>query len=126
MSETYPDVLAALKARIREARLRAPVSVNRELILLYWEIGRDILLRQCSEGWGTGVIDRLARDLRQDFPEMTGLSRRNLKYMRAFADQTIRQARHCLASLRMEVAQPCADEQSNLADRWSGTGDCDV
>ena len=64
--ETYPALLAALKARIRDARLRTAVSVNRELILLYWEIGRDILLRQAAEGWGTAVIDRLARDLRRD------------------------------------------------------------
>jgi len=72
--QTYPDLLATLKARIRDARLRTAVSVNQELILLYWEIGRDILLRQAAEGWGTAVIDRLARDLRRDFPEMTGLS----------------------------------------------------
>lgn len=84
--QTYPELLATLKARIRDARLRAAVSVNRELILLYWEIGHDILLRQAAEGWGTSVIDRLARDLRRDFPEMTGLSPRNLKYMRAFAE----------------------------------------
>jgi len=84
--ETYPELLTSLKARIRDARLRTAVSVNRELILLYWEIGHDILLRQSVEGWGTGVIDRLARDLRRDFPDMTGLSPRNLKYMRAFAE----------------------------------------
>ena len=60
-SQTYPDLLATLKARIRAARIRAAVSVNRELILLYWEIGRDILLRQSEEGWGTSVIDRLCR-----------------------------------------------------------------
>ena len=84
--ESYPDLLAALKARIHGARLRAAVSVNRELILLYWEIGHDLLLRQSAEGCGTGVIDRLAGDLRRDFPDMTGLSPRNLKYMRAFAE----------------------------------------
>lgn len=84
--QTYPDLLATLKARIRDARLRTAVSVNRELILLYWDIGRDILFRQSVEGWGTAVIDRLARDLRRDFPEITGLSPRNLKYMRAFAE----------------------------------------
>ena len=78
----YRDLLAALKARIGEARLRAAVSVNRELMLLYWEIGRDILARQAQEGWGTAVIERLAADLRRDFPDMTGLSPRNLKYMR--------------------------------------------
>jgi predicted nuclease of restriction endonuclease-like (RecB) superfamily len=62
------------------------LSVNRELVLLYWSIGRDILSRQKSEGWGSKVIDRLAVDLGRAFPEMTGLSARNLKYMRAFAE----------------------------------------
>jgi len=90
--QTYPDLLATLKARIRDARLRAAGSVNRQLILLYWEIGRDILLRQSAEGWGTAVIDRLARDLRRDFPDMTGLSPRNLHYMRAFAEAWADQA----------------------------------
>ncbi len=68
------------------ARLKAAVAVNRELILLYWSIGRDILARQTAEGWGARVIDRLADDLRREFPEITGLSPRNLKYMRAFAE----------------------------------------
>ena len=53
---------------------------------LYWSIGADILLRQRDKGWGARVIDRLADDLRHAFPEMTGLSARNLKYMRAFAE----------------------------------------
>jgi predicted nuclease of restriction endonuclease-like (RecB) superfamily len=82
----HPSLLAELKERIRTARLKAAIAVNRELILLYWSIGRDILTRQTKEGWGTRVIDRLAADLRRDFPEMTGLSPRNLKYMRAFAE----------------------------------------
>jgi len=54
-------------------------------VLLYWHIGREILRRQQQEGWGAKVIDRLARDLSREFPDMKGLSRRNLKYMRAFA-----------------------------------------
>ena len=82
----YSSFLSDLKERIREARLRTSLAVNRELVLLYWQIGKDILARQESEGWGTKIIDRLAADLRRDFPEMTGLSPRNLKYMRAFAD----------------------------------------
>jgi predicted nuclease of restriction endonuclease-like (RecB) superfamily len=82
----YPELLASLKARIRDARFRSAFAVNRELIQLYWTIGSDILIRQQSEGWGAKVIDRLAADLQQDFPEMTGLSARNLKYMRAFAE----------------------------------------
>ena len=61
-------------------------AVTRELVLLYWQIGRDILGRQEHEGWGTKVIDRLAGDLRRAYPDMTGLSPRNLKYMRAFAE----------------------------------------
>lgn len=82
----YAALLADLKQRIDSARLKAALSVNRELVLLYWSIGRDILARQSTEGWGTKVIDRLAVDLRRSFPEMTGLSARNLKYMRAFAE----------------------------------------
>jgi predicted nuclease of restriction endonuclease-like (RecB) superfamily len=82
----YASLLAELKERIRTARLKAAVAVNEELILLYWSIGRDILDRQTAAGWGARVIDRLAADLRRDFPEMTGLSSRNLKYMRAFAE----------------------------------------
>jgi predicted nuclease of restriction endonuclease-like (RecB) superfamily len=84
--DDYPAFLANLKERIRSARLRAALSVNRELVLLYWSIGRDILARQRTEGWGTKVVDRLAADLRGAFPEMTGMSARNLKYMRAFAE----------------------------------------
>jgi predicted nuclease of restriction endonuclease-like (RecB) superfamily len=82
----YAHLLAELKERIRTARLKAAVAVNQEHILLYWSVGRDILARQTAEGWGARVIDRLAADLQRDFPEMTGLSPRNLKYMRAFAE----------------------------------------
>ncbi len=85
-SDNYRRFLQALKDRIRSAQVKAALAVNQELILLYWQIGRDILERQQQEGWGTKVIDRLAKDLKRDFPDMTGFSARNLKYMRAFAD----------------------------------------
>ena len=92
----YEQLLGELKARIRTARLRAALSVNREMVLLYWQIGREIFRRQEEEGWGTKVIDRLARDLRAEFPEMKGFSPRTLTYMRAFAraytDESIVQA----------------------------------
>src|SRR3954470_13516608 len=81
----YEKFLGELKERIRTAQLRASISVNRELILLYWQIGRDILARQKEHGWWAKVIDRLASDLRREFPGMEGFSPRNLKYMRAFA-----------------------------------------
>jgi predicted nuclease of restriction endonuclease-like (RecB) superfamily len=75
-----------LKVRIRAAQVRAALAVNRELVLLYWNIGREILQRQSAQGWGAKVIDRLARDLRVAFPDMKGLSPRNIKYMRALAE----------------------------------------
>ena len=82
----YADWLAELKGRIHTAQQRATLAVNRELVLLYWQIGRDILQRQAAQGWGAKVIDRPAPDLRAAFPEMKGFSPRNLKYMRAFAE----------------------------------------
>ncbi len=82
----YTDFLQSLKARIQERQLRAAIAVNRELVLLYWEIGREILQRQAEQGWGTKVIDRLAQDLRKAFPSIKGFSPRNLHYMRAFAE----------------------------------------
>ncbi len=84
--EGYADWLADLKTRIHAAQQRATLAVNRELVLLYWQIGRDILARQAEQGWGAKVIDRLAHDLRRTFPDMKGFSPRNLKYMRAFAE----------------------------------------
>jgi predicted nuclease of restriction endonuclease-like (RecB) superfamily len=82
----YVDWLAELKKRIHGAQQRATQTVNRELVLLYWQIGRDILDRQGREGWGAKVIERLAHDLRTAFPDMKGFSRANLMYMRAFAE----------------------------------------
>jgi predicted nuclease of restriction endonuclease-like (RecB) superfamily len=82
----YGELLEGLKTRIRDAQIRATLAVNRELLSLYWQIGREILGRQEVEGWGAKVIDRLAADLRREFPEMTGLSRTNLKYMRSLAE----------------------------------------
>ena len=84
--EGYANWLADLKTRIHIAQQRATLAVNRELVLLYWHIGRDILNRQAEQGWGARVIDRLADDLRAAFPDMKGFSRANLMYMRAFAE----------------------------------------
>ena len=83
--EGYADWLADLKGRIHSAQQRATLTVNRELVMLYWQLGRDILGRQAEQGWGAKVIERLAHDLRAAFPEMKGFSPRNLMYMRAFA-----------------------------------------
>jgi predicted nuclease of restriction endonuclease-like (RecB) superfamily len=80
--DSYGQFLAELKSRIQATQLRASLAVNRELVLLYWQIGRDILDRQEREKWGARVIDRLAADLKRSFPDMKGFSPRNLKYIR--------------------------------------------
>jgi predicted nuclease of restriction endonuclease-like (RecB) superfamily len=81
----YHAFLQNIKTRVQQAQLKAVVAVNQELILLYWQIGKEILARQEQEGWGTKVTDRLSADLHAAFPQMKGFSPRNLKYMRAFA-----------------------------------------
>ncbi len=82
----YYSILNGLKEKIRLARQKAAVAVNNEMLSVYWEIGYTILQQQKEEGWGTKVIDRLAVDLKSEFPDMKGLSIRNFKYMRAFAE----------------------------------------
>ena len=74
------------KGRIRTAQVRAALAVNRELILLYWSIGRDLSQRFAAEEWGGKINDRLARDLQAEFPGVEGFSPRNLRYMRALAE----------------------------------------
>lgn len=85
LPQTYAAVLGEIKQRIRTERLKTVMAANAVMVMLYWDIGRLILDRQQTEGWGAKVIDRLSVDLRDAFPEMTGLSPRNLKYMRSFA-----------------------------------------
>ena len=77
----YQELLQELKGRIRAAQMQAAFAVNRELILLYWSIGRDLSQRFATEEWGGKIIDRLARDLQTEFPGVEGFSPRNLRYM---------------------------------------------
>ena len=81
----YLPLLEELKNRIRTAQTRAAISVNRELVGLYWQIGLQILSAQKMQGWGTKVVKKLSADLSEAFPEMKGFSPRNLDYMLAFA-----------------------------------------
>jgi predicted nuclease of restriction endonuclease-like (RecB) superfamily len=85
--EGYAAWVKGIKERVRSAQQRAVLSANSEMILLYWQIGRDILERQNQQGWGAKVVDRLADDLRREFPDMKGFSPSNLKYMRRFAEE---------------------------------------
>lgn len=85
LPDGYPDVLGEIKRRIQTARLRTVLAANAGMITLYWEVGGLILERQEREGWGARVIDRLAADLSAAYPDMAGLSPRNLHFMRSFA-----------------------------------------
>lgn len=82
----YATMLDALKERIRSERLRVTLAANAVMVQLYWDIGRAILERQQQQGWGAKVIDRLSHDLTTAFPDMNGLSPRNLLFMRSFAE----------------------------------------
>ena len=82
----YSEFFANLKTHIQLAQIRTISKVNTDLILLYWQIGREILERQKTNGWGAKVIERLSKDLIKEFPDMKGFSTRNLKYMRILAE----------------------------------------
>ena len=86
LPRNYAETLSAIKQRIQQERLRVVVAANSAMVLLYWDIGRMILDRQQREGWGARVIDRLAADLREGYPDMKGFSARNLLFMRSFAE----------------------------------------
>ena len=85
-SQSYAILIQNIKTEISKARIRAHLSVNNEMIHLYWSIGNQILGRQKEEGWGAKVIESISQDLRKEFSEMKGLSTQNLKYMRKFAE----------------------------------------
>jgi len=82
----YRQWLGELKQTIQGAQQRAALAVNQQLLQLYWQLGRSILQQQQAQGWGAKVIEQLAQDLKQAFPQMKGFSRANLMYMRAFAE----------------------------------------
>jgi predicted nuclease of restriction endonuclease-like (RecB) superfamily len=81
----YSGFLGSVKTQVQQAQLRALVSVNTELVTLYWHIGKAIEAKVQDAEWGTGVIEQLSKDLHAEFPEMRGFSTRNLQYMRTFA-----------------------------------------
>jgi predicted nuclease of restriction endonuclease-like (RecB) superfamily len=84
LPESYPQLLAELKERIQNAQIKAVLGVNRELMTLYWEIGKRIVEQQEAEGWGKGTLERLGVDLQREFPGSKGFSPRNVRRMRAF------------------------------------------
>jgi hypothetical protein len=84
LPDGYVDFLDAVKRRVADAKLAAARSVNQELVRLYWDIGRLIVVRQAEQGWGNAVVARVAADLRKTFPDRTGFSRTNVFRMRSF------------------------------------------
>lgn len=85
LEATYYSILTSLKEKIRNARIKAAVLVNTQLLSTYWEIGNAINEQEQQAGWGKKIVDQLADDLKAEFPDMKGLSPRNLRYMREFA-----------------------------------------
>lgn len=105
-SSDYTDWLGEVKSRVRSARLSASRSVNRELILLYWDIGQGIVEKQQELGWGKSVVESLSRDLKVEFPATTGLSADNLWRMRQFyseysSSEFLAQAKESLGRLKV-------------------------
>ena len=87
LTKSYANLINDIKEEIQRSRIKAHLSVNKELILLYWKIGKRILDQQQKEGWGSKVIETISNDLRRDFPEMKGFSAQNLAYMRQFSSE---------------------------------------
>ena len=85
MSNSYMQFIEKIKEQIRIQRISVVMKANSSMICLYWTIGKAILEKQEEEGWGAKVIDRMAKDLKEAFPDMSGFSPRNIKYMRKFA-----------------------------------------
>lgn len=102
----YAEWLADVKARVHAAQQRAALALNTEVMQLYWQLGRDILGRQGEEGWGAKVTDRLAHDLKMAFPEVKGLSPRNLKYLRRFAETWPEREIRAAAAAQIAVVPP--------------------
>ena len=80
----YHDWLYNLKQQIKTGQIKAALSVNSQMIMLYWDLGRQITEKQENAQWGSGFIEQLSKDLREEFPEMTGFSKDNLIMMRRF------------------------------------------
>ena len=84
ISTEYRDWLGELKTQIKRAQIKASISVNSQLIMLYWDLGRQITEKQEKAKWGSRFIEQLSKDLKAEFPEMSGFSKSNLFYMRKF------------------------------------------
>ena len=123
-SPDYAAWLCEMKSRIRSAHLSAARAVNRDMILLYWDIGRGILEKQKEQGWGKSVVDRLAADLRKEFPHISGFSARNLWNMRRLVaaysnSEVLAQAMQEIGNLEEDaiLQQPVAELENDRTEQ---------
>ena len=86
LDKAYQDWFTSIKDTIAQARVATSVKVNNELLQLYFNIGNSILDVQNRLGWGSQIIDKLSAHIKKEFPDNSGFSVRNLKYMRSFAE----------------------------------------
>lgn len=119
-NEAYRNFFVDIKQKIQQAQFRATVTVNQQLLVLYWEIGTEIIQRQKKSNWGDKILEQLSTDLKKTFPDMKGFSTRNLKYMRRFArtypDFEIGQQPVAQISWSHNILlmQKCSDEKEQL------------
>ena len=113
--QDYPRLLSEIKERIRSAQYEALKAVNKELVGLYWDIGRLIVERQEAQGWGKAVVEQLAADLRTEFPGVGGFSASNLWRMKAFfeaytgLEKLAQLVREIGWSHNLALLEPCKD-----------------
>ena len=84
-SKDYLTFLNDIKQDIQNSRVKAALSINKELILLYWRIGKEVLQRKKEQGWGSEVVKALSQDLKHEYPDIKGFGERSLVYMQTFA-----------------------------------------
>jgi len=84
INKYYKNWLVELKTKIKQSQIKAALSVNSELIMLYWDLSKQIVEKQLNTAWGSGFIDQLSKDLKVEFPGMSGFSKSNLKYCKQF------------------------------------------
>jgi len=85
-NKNYTNLLAEIKVKIKEAQIKSVSAANSQMLLLYWKLGKAILVNQNKKGWGAKIIETLSKDLQKEFPTMKGFSPRNLKYMKKFSE----------------------------------------
>ena len=120
---SYKDLLIEVKSRIKEAQVKTVSAANSQLLLLYWQLGNYILINQKAKGWGAKIIDLLAADLKKEFPQIKGLSARNLKYMRKFAEQYNVAVLDVFTSFEKQLKPATAFSQPIVAELLSANKD---